>query len=340
VPSFEKAVALRERIAVRSPDGLAERRALANACGKLALARVHALLPVAASTPLFERAHALLMDVVSRTPLDRDARRDLALNYRNLASLYDALGEPGKAVEADREEARLFGRLAEEDPRNEEDRRQSGIALRSLGARLTGVEGVALLRTALDTAEDLLRRDPMSTERQLDLADALAALGANASRRGVYDEAEPILRKACAIRSEVARKDVLNARPLTGLGESHSALARLDLARGRFGRADDEAASGLEVIERFRAAHPEDVRARGIQAGLLITLARLREAQARGGTAAASRARLTEARDLYARSRGIYEEVIPTAPTAARMAAGMARDVERCKAALTALPER
>ena len=53
-------------------------------------------------------------------------------------ALYEALEEPGKLVEAAREQVRLFSRLAEEDPRNEEDRRQTGIALRTLGASVSG----------------------------------------------------------------------------------------------------------------------------------------------------------------------------------------------------------
>jgi tetratricopeptide (TPR) repeat protein len=261
------------------------------------------------------------------------------LNHRLLAAHYIALGEPRKALEATREEARLFGRLAEEDPRNEADRRQSGIAFRNLGSSLPAAEGAPLLRKALETAEELLRREPMSTERQLDLADAAGALGANASAQKEYDEAERNLRRALAIRTEAAGKDALNARPLTGIGLSHSALARLELERGGLDRADDEAASGLEIIGRFRASHPEDVRARGIQATLLVTLAKVREAQARA-PAAASRARLTEARDLYAKSREIYEELAPTLPRMVGLAAAIARDIERCDAALAALPGR
>ena len=73
VKSFEKAVALREKIAARAPEGLLERRALGNAYAKLAVARGHALYPQGEFGPLVERSHALLKDVVSRAPLDRDA---------------------------------------------------------------------------------------------------------------------------------------------------------------------------------------------------------------------------------------------------------------------------
>ena len=80
------------------------------------------------------------------------------------------------------EKGRLFGRLAQEDPRNEEDRRQSGIALRSLGAILPPADGLPLLKKAFETADDLARRDPMSAERRLDLADAWNALGGTPRR--------------------------------------------------------------------------------------------------------------------------------------------------------------
>ena len=339
VTSFEKAVALREKVAAKRPDGLGERRALANACAKLALARAHSLMPAPTVTPLFEKAHTLLMDVVSRAPLDRDAGRDLAFNHRHLAALFDALGEPSKALAAAREEARLFGRLTEEDPRNEADRRQNGIALQNLGSRLPADEAAPLLQKAFETAEELLRREPMSVERQLDMADSLSALGANAVRRK-DDRAEANYRRALEIRTEVAGRDTIDARPQTGLAQSHLALAHLELRRGRPDHAAEEAASGLGVIGRFRVAHPDDLRARALEASLLAALAAVREAQAKDAAPAARRARMTQARDLYAKSRELYQQVVATVPVAAKMAAAREPDIKRCEAALAALPER
>jgi tRNA A-37 threonylcarbamoyl transferase component Bud32 len=340
VASFEKALALRERIAARTPDGLAERRALAKACAKLGIARAHALFPQATLRPLIERSHALLRDVVSQAPLDRDARRDLALSYRNLtAAIFDPFDEPGKALEATREEARLFSRLAEEDPRNEADRRQSGIALRNLGSRLPAADGAAPLKKSVEIAEDLLRKQPMNVERRLDLADALHSLGANTAAQRKDDQAEKHLRRALAIRTEIAGKDAVNARPLTGLGRSYLEVARLELDRGRLERAAEEAASGLDVIGRFRAGHPDDLRRFGIESDLRAALAATREAQAKGASPSASRVLLKEARDLYTKSRELNEEIVATVPVAAKRAAAFGLDAERCEAALAALPE-
>ena len=100
------------------------------------------------------------------------------------------------------------------------------------------------------------------------MADALSSIGAKAAQRGDYDEAERDFRRALSIRFDAAGKDALNARPLTGLGESYSALARLELARGRLyrlGRMSCERAgrrSGASVrrtprmfaLAEFRAA--------------------------------------------------------------------------------------
>ncbi len=75
-----------------------------------------------------------------------------------------------------------------------------------------------------------------------------------------------------------------------------------------------------------------------MQTSLLATLAAVREAQAKGVTSLDRRDRLTEARDLYKRSRTLCEEFVETAPRAAKQAAAFGRDVERCEAALVALP--
>ena len=112
----------------------------------------------------------------------------------------------------------------------------------------------------------------------------------------------------------------------------------MELARGRLERAADEAARGLEVIGRFRATHPEDARALNIQGGLLVTVARIREEQARGAAAPEQRAHLAEACGLYEKVRAMYEGV--PMPMAANLANATARDAERCRIALAAVSER
>ena len=180
----------------------------------------------------------------------------------------------------------------------------------------------------------------MSAERRLDLADALHCLGANAAAQREGDQAEKHLREALTIRAEIAGKDAFNARPLTGLAKSYLELARLELARGRLERAAEEATRGLDVIGRFRAGHPTDLRRFGIEADLRAALAAAREAQARGAAPSASRLLLEEARGLYTRSRELNEEIIATIPVAARRAAEFRREAGRCEAALAALPEQ
>jgi len=270
---YQKASNLRQQLCKARPDDLERARELASSIMNLGLLELDAERPKAA-LPLLDQAQTLrLAHAGGGEALPRDFRRDLGMGYYNLALAHMALDDAASAERDLNRAIDAFQQLAEEEPRDLDNRRRIAISMRLIAdAKRAADDGPGAMDyygRARDALEKLHDQNPDVPEFAGDLAGVRMNLGALLEADGQIEPALVELTAAADELRSLADRDAASPSQRRDLGVALRASGVLlhQLARG------DEARQRLDeskqVLERLVREHPDD---KGLAAQLKQTL--------------------------------------------------------------------
>jgi non-specific serine/threonine protein kinase/serine/threonine-protein kinase len=263
--SYEKGLAVLEKVAGAAGPGAGARRDLASGYERVAAVRAHRG-ETESATELVRRSLALREAEAATSPEDPQARPALAAAYAQLGSLLEVAGEIKAALDAQRKglairEARLL--LAPGDPGA---RRDAAVSYEGIG-RLLSVGGdtagaLASARKAHALREELAAASPGDARAQRDLATSSMRLADATAATGDLAGALAIARGALPIFERLAAADPQNARARRDLHITYRTVGNLLSDLGKPREALDSYHRALRVSEELAAADPRNADSR------------------------------------------------------------------------------
>lgn len=298
--SFQRALALREKLAHDQPDRAEYTRKLANSHNNVAIVLAKLAHPTSAWNE-YTVANRLRQTLAEQYPDQLPYLCDLARGYYNLAALKREAGEWADAAAwFEMAEAR-YRELAQADPRGISYSRELAVTLRSLGDADLELGRAAKAADEWDearrVAERLARQNPLLIELQADVAAAYLTIGrqpANGAPESAlewFQRAQTLLERLVADDPETARYQQDLAACHVETGRAQQSVGNNAAARARFDAADD-------IFAAMLAKNPSDFAAQKGRAQILACRAAL----------ARDEGDLNEARRLYGEALQQYEQ--------------------------------
>ncbi len=246
--SYQKALALREKLAAADPGNAGERRGLASTYA--AIADVFAdMVQFERAADNYRKAVALNEAVLASDSNDWEAQRKLSMAYRKLGFVTAESGDLKGALEIIRKAREINELVVAASPTSPQARKDLAMTYTSM-AEVTGEGGdiaaaQEICRKALAIDQELLAAEPANTDNQLDVAKDYLNMGETTYySSGDAKEALEYYRKAFQIFKSVESEDPRNAR------------AKFQVALGyrRIGGMLAKTGNDLEAVETYRKA--------------------------------------------------------------------------------------
>jgi serine/threonine protein kinase/tetratricopeptide (TPR) repeat protein len=262
-------------------------------------------------------------------PADRSARFWLSHTHNNLAALEADAGNYEPALEHWRQARAIREELARAEPRNVEYQLKLadtdgnlGMALGRLGRR---EESRQAYEHALQRREELAQQYPNNVEVQITLSQSYRALADQQRDTARPDEVIATLRKGQAAAEAAAR-----AAP--SLIRAQAELATCLFELGEVCRLGGRADEALEHLHGARLIQEKLVR---LSPGARTHKAHLARTYYEVGCLHADRRRRTDARQAFAISRDLWDEIVPPRRTTPTTGSGTPR---RCTSSRRSSP--
>jgi non-specific serine/threonine protein kinase/serine/threonine-protein kinase len=305
--SYEKALAIRERIAAADP---------ASRVARTALARTYSQLATIFSTTgeperqmdLIRRALAIHEDLYQSDPAQRSARLGMASGLRALAFAQSDAGDWTGTLESRRRLLAIYKEIAEAEPGNSNFQRNLALGYKYYGA-IQGklrqyAESLQSYQAALAIDQGRLAADPSSTEARMDVSFDLSDIGFIHWQNKELAEALSWYRKALAIREALAREDAKDARVSASLATTLERIGSILFQMGQPSTALHQYAKTLALRQKLVQADPANVRYQIEVGSTCRLLGDTHIAVAKSGRGEAS---AREARSWYGRALAILE---------------------------------
>jgi tetratricopeptide (TPR) repeat protein/tRNA A-37 threonylcarbamoyl transferase component Bud32 len=341
---LRKGVAIHERLAAGDPENAEVRKDLAAAYNALGLALESA--SNAEALGYHRQALALREMLVAAEPANQKLRRSLSITYINLGRALFLSGDFQGGLESNRKALAMCEALLAEDPRNADYRRLLANTYQNDGdyrAVLRDVNGaLQSFRRKLAFDEQSLAEDPDNAVARVDIAYTQERMADLLAAGGSHGEALSYYRKALSVYQQVGAEssdDVsFRFRAILTRGGIGEMLARL-------GEHADAIAESSRVIAQLdtTASHPAGGGLGSLRGQVYMRVAAIHAAlgASRELGEAEKRDHWRTARDLYARSRDIWQDMqnrgILTAEDRTKPHEVTAA-ITRCDAALQKLP--
>jgi tetratricopeptide (TPR) repeat protein len=264
-PEYERALAIREKLAADFPTVPDYRRDLAGSHNNLGNL-LKDLGKQAEAEQRYKKALAIREKLVADFPTAPDHRRDLALSHNNLGNLLRDLGKRTEAEQHYKKALAIQDRVAADFPTVPDYRRELagshnnlGNLLKDLGKR---TEAEQQYKRALLIHEKLAAEFPTVLDYRSDLAGSHNNLGLQLASLGKRTKAEQQLKKALAIREKLADDFPTVPAYRVDLGGSYCNFGHFVLNGGK---PADSLAWFQKAIDTLRPVHeqqPRDVTAR------------------------------------------------------------------------------
>ena len=343
--SYDKALAILERVAAQAPDPRGALRAIALARTKIADVQWAEGRP-AEALENYERAEQLLRQLRDAEPDATVYRNDLADTLERIGAMLAARGETDAALERYLESQRLGKHEANEsnDPWAQRDLAVGHTKIASiLYAQGRREEALAEYRKFLASAEPLMAANPADIVARRDVGVATQWIGILSSELGRHDDAIASLQRSWGVYRDLLADDPDNLEACSGGAITCVKLAEALLAAERPREAEQPCHDALEHTRRLVERQPQNGGAARLHGVALYKLAEWREALADlpDTTAADRRAHLAAAHDRLVECRAVFvgmRDAGLLAPSDAAVPDDVAADVERIAARLEALP--
>jgi eukaryotic-like serine/threonine-protein kinase len=303
IENFQQAILLLEKAAAAMPDDKELASNLASArtnAGRVFEARGE----YAQAKALYDHVQRTFEALRLREPGNVRWQSELGDAYDNLGKLALEQGQLIQAVAAYRDDQHIKAALAAADPKNYDAQENLLISDAILGRTLVlcGASEAATryARDAVRLATSLVAFDSTQTYWREDLAYYSQLLGGLLRQSGQLDEASRLDNDAVRVLDELVATDKTNARWRRELAVAQLEVARLQIARGDFDRAEHRLASALATIKSARETTPSDLN--------LILLAT--NADIVGGRIAAKHKDTNSARNYWTQARDTVAPIV------------------------------
>jgi len=337
---LRKGLAVHELLAADQSENSEIRKDLATAYNALGLALESS--GNAAALDYHQKALALRETLVAAEPANQKLRRSLSITYINLGRALFLSGDFQGGLASNRKALAMCEALLAENPRNADYRRLLANTYQNDGdyrAVLHDVDGaLQSFRKKLAFDEQSLAEDPLNAVARSDIAYTYSRLGDLLAQSGSHTQALSNYRKAM---NELKKLDAESS-------EDPYARFRAILARGSIGEMQAHLGeSSVALAESSRviallngiAADPTSGTLSSLRGQAYIRVAAIHAALGASAnlSAAEKREHWRTAREMYARSLGVWQDMqtrgILTAEDAAKPEE-LARNIARCDASL------
>jgi non-specific serine/threonine protein kinase/serine/threonine-protein kinase len=261
--SFEKAVALAERLVDAAPADAPGRLTLATALEHLGTA-LNAAGDGAAARRALDRAQGIAESLHRELPQDGDVARQLHIVLLRQGRLSQQQGQPDAALASFEAAARVDESYLAAAPGDRRARRDLSVA-QSFAAAIVGARdparGLELYLAMLPPAIELAASDPTNAELQRDVLVGYEDVAQMQTELGQLAEALENQNRALAIAEELVRADPANQQALQDLSVRHAQIGDVQLAMGRLPPALESYRRSLDLDARVAARDPTNAKA-------------------------------------------------------------------------------
>jgi len=256
--SFEKSVALAERLAAATPADTGARLLLTVGLEKLGTMSI-ALGRSPAARQHLARAQEILDGLRRERPRDADVAHALHVVHLRRGQLLLQLGEPDAALaayEAAQRGDESFLAVAPGDARAKRDLSVSRSFVASLVGERDPVRGLELYAALLPPAAELAAADPTNAQLQRDLLVGYEDVAQMQGKLGHWAESLDNHGKALVIAEALLRADPSNLQALQDLSVRHAQIGDVLLEKGDLPEALASYQRSLDLDARVAARDP------------------------------------------------------------------------------------
>ncbi len=314
VESKQKALKLREELVKEDPSNRTLRDQLSESYFNLGkMQRITGDLESALKN--YRNTLALQEEFSAAEPKRQMFRDHIMIVRRYIARALEENGEVEQALANQRMVVQIAEEEAAADQKDNKAQRSLGVAYTGMGDLLTRSGdlpgGLDYYRKGIDVLQRLLSATADHSQVQRDLLVACLGIGDAQLTAGNDKDAEQYYAKARPIAETLATAGGHNTQAISDLAAYHLSLAALGVARGGLADASQNCRAAVTIRERLSNASPTNALMRRDLAAAYSEFAQIYEKLATDNRAPAAQ-RLDNwraARDLYAKSLGIWEEL-------------------------------
>lgn len=273
--SYQKALALREKLAAADAENGGARRDLAVTYSAIADVLIY-MFQFDKATDNYHKAIVIVEGIVSVDRNDLVARRNLWMYYRKLGRALVIGGDLKNALTFVRKAQETNALILAADPNSPQTRKELALTQISLGELLAEMGDVAgalvSSRKALAIDQELLSTDPTDTNNHFDVATDYLNIGEAIYDSGDVKNALENYRKALQILESVELADPKNARAKYQLAVGYKVVGQMLAKTGNQLEAIESYRKCSQIFDDLVQLDPANVRSKGSLAWILSDL--------------------------------------------------------------------
>jgi non-specific serine/threonine protein kinase/serine/threonine-protein kinase len=260
------------------------------------------------------KALALREQLVAADPANQLHRRNLATTHMNLSRALALSGDPESALESNQKAVTINAALFAEHPDNATYRRRLAISYQNDGDYRSFLDDTAgaldSFRRKLALDEQAFAEDPANAQAHGDLGYTCERLGVLLAQSGQNAEAVQYYRRAIASWEELSARSPQNLNVRYGAIVTRAALAETQAKLGQRSDAVAECSRAIALLGEM-TDDPTHSAQRGMRGLAYLRIARAHAALAvsKNAVTAEQREHWRAARDMYARSLAIWQDM-------------------------------
>jgi len=259
--------------------------------------------------PLYENALRLDEELARVDPENRNARRNVSIDYDRLGDLQMQLGDTAQAQGYYEKALAVAEELVKLDPANTEFRRDVSVSYNRLGDLQMQLGDTAKAQECFEKSlairEELVKLDPAKTEFRRDVSISYDNLGDLQMQLGDTAKALEYHEKAFTVAEELVKLDPANTEFRRNVSVSYERLGDLEVRLGNTTKAVEWFERSLANWEALQTLDSQNV---DYRRGITIPYHRLGDLQMKLGDTA-------KAQGYYEKSLAVAEELVKLDPT-------------------------
>ncbi|HEY2411290.1 MAG TPA: serine/threonine-protein kinase [Pirellulaceae bacterium] len=255
----------------------------------------------------FERALAIQKRLVAGSATSLAYQTDLATTHNNLGLLLSQAGGKQPAAEQFHDAIAIQKSALDSAPREEVNLRSLAGSYNNLSALFIDSDPARareLLDQALALQLQLVQKQPLKRDYQIDLALTYNNLGTVYARLTSWSESEQCLADATTIQKRLVAVAPLVASYRRDLAVSYNNLGMTQTSSGQLPAAEASFEKALAIEQQLLSTHPRDIGLQSALAGIHNNLGTLHQRQRRW----------TDARAEFEKAIGMQRQAVEQAP--------------------------
>lgn len=252
--SYQKGLAIQEKIVEKNPESLSDQIALANLNIDIGLL-IRSKGDFQTAENNITKALNLFSNLEKNTPTDVKVRLGLAKSFWNLASLQTAQNNLSGSLENYQKAVEIYQKLATDEPNNPKHLRNIALTNKNIGSvlQLLGDNEKGLIHFQKSLVIDLenAKNNPNDVSAQLDLSFTYGTIASALRGAKDYQGSLENDRKAIQIREKIFNADTKNVFAENALGAGYQDIGRTYLANKNFSEAEKNFAKSQEIFQKM-----------------------------------------------------------------------------------------